>query len=138
MKISDTKTLCQIFYQRFSTLIPDQSQYQLKFHASPESVISIVLQSKNEFEDLAAVLSITEDTVRILKIESYEDLKVSFVYDTPLELYKNLFTLMILCCRASRLDISVSEALNATLSCKIKTWRDLVKHICSLVSGRTG
>ena len=120
-----------MFYLKFSALMPDQSQYQLKFYESAESV-SISLQSKNEFEDLEAILSISEDTVRILKIKSFEDLRTCFTFDTPLELYTNLLTLMLICCNASLIFISPSEALNVTLGKKLKNWRDLVVYLCSL------
>ena len=129
MKLEDVKNFCKVFYKRFSVL--DLRPFQLKFEEYVDCV-SISLEKKNLYEDAASILVIDTKTVRILKINSFEDINTRFVYDTPLELYTNLLTLMLLCCNASHVFISPMEALNATLGKKLKSWRELVVYICSL------
>ena len=129
MKLYDVKKLCYEFYLRFSTL--PLGMYQLKFVTAPESVSISLISKRNEF-DKAAILTITEDEVRILKINTFDDIDTIFIFDTPLELYTNLLTLMLVCCTASKVYIPAQDALNVTLCKKLKTWRELITFLCSL------
>ena len=129
MKIEDIKKCCYEFYRKFSAL--DLQHLQLKFTEREDSA-SIVLMGKNEHEEIEAAIHISQDTVFLVKINCFDDIDVSFIFDTELELYCNLLTLLILCCYASQIKISILEALSVTLTRKIRTWRDIVKFLCSL------
>ena len=135
MEINQVKDCCRIFYNRFSAL--DLKPYQLRFKDSPETV-SIALVTHNNRMDAEAILSIGHNTVRILKFNSYEELDTCFIFETPLELYTELLTLMIICCNASMIFISPFDALKVTLGEDIRTWRELVKYLCSLPPKKQG
>ena len=135
MKLANVKEFCNVFYKRFSAL--NIEPYQLKFYESPDSV-SICLMKRNEEGDIEAALTVTENTVRLLKIDSFEKIDTFFTFATPLELYTNLLTLLLMCCHASGVIISPVEALAVTLGRRIKTWRELVFHICSLLPEEKG
>ena len=55
----------------------------------------------------------------LLQINCFDNIDVYFTYDGPLELYSHLLALMLQCCEASKVMISLSEALLITLGCKI-------------------
>jgi len=129
MKLDNVRAFCNEFYRRFSAL--KLQPLQLKLFDSDGSV-SIALVKKNESEDIEAAVTINQDTVSLLKINSFENIDTFFTFVTPLELYTNLLTLLIMCCHASGVIISPSEALNVTLGLKINTWCELIIYICSL------
>ena len=130
MKLSEVSSFCKVFYRRFSVL--DLNPYQLKYlHSS--CMVSIALTRKNE-----AAIAVSADTIRLLKINCFEKIDSLFTFDTPLELYANLLTLLLLCAHASGAVISPAYAVSITLGCEIKSWRELVFHICSLYSGDKG
>ena len=129
MEIKELKDCCRIFYNRFSAL--DLKPFQLRFNDSSETV-SIALVAHNNRVDAEAILSISQDTVRLLKINSFDDLNSCFIFKNQLELFMNLVTLMLVCCGASNVTILPLDAFSATLGKKINNWRELVFHICSL------
>ena len=135
MIFSEVRAFCETFYMRFSVL--DLCPFQLRFFNDSDSV-SIALISKNETGDIKSAVSINEDSIRVIKINSFEKLDVFFTFATPLELFNNLLTLLLVCCGASNVFINPSEAISATLGRKIKTWRELVIYICSLLPEEQG
>ena len=135
MKLKEAIAFCHEFYKRFSTL--SLERFQFKFTESSDSC-SISLISRNEEAEITASIYITEDEVRLLKIDSFDPIDSCFVYDTPLELYTNILSLLLVCCHASGVFISPSEAVSVTLSHKIKTWQELVIYICSLLPKEQG
>ncbi|MCL2722170.1 MAG: hypothetical protein FWD47_12650 [Treponema sp.] len=129
MKLKDVKCFCNEFYRRFSAL--DLHPLQLRYIETEDSV-SVALIKHDEAAGIEASVTINCDSVRLLKINCFDRLDSFFTFDTPLELYTNLLTLLLMCCHASGIIISPSEAINTTLGKKIKTWRELVIYICSL------
>ena len=129
MELADVRAFCKTFYTRFSAL--NVRPLQLRFFDT-QDLVSIALMKQNETGDIEAAVCVDEDAVRILKINSFEKLNTFFTYATPLELYTNLLTILLLCCGVSHIIISLPEALCATLGRKINTWRELVTFICSL------
>ena len=73
----------------------DLRPFQLKFRASPE-MVSIALVKFNETVNLEAAIAIDCDTVRLLKINFFDDLDTCFIFENPLELYTNILSLMLL------------------------------------------
>jgi len=130
MIVSDIKYFCNIFCRRFSSL--NILPYQIKVLDSYDSV-SIALIKQNEYTDVEAAISINKDTIRILKINTYESIDTVYTYISPLELYTYLLMLMLLCCIASNVFINPVEALSVTLERRINTWKELVFHICSFL-----
>ena len=135
MKLKDIKVFCNEFYKRFSAL--DLYPLQLKYFETQDSV-SIALIRHNESMDIEAAININEDSIRLLKICSFDDLDTCFIFCTPLELYTELLTMLLICCKASKIIISPSEAVSVTLGHKIKNWRELVSFICSLCPKEQG
>jgi len=129
MEIKAAKDFCKEFYKRFSSL--DLHPFQLEYTDSADAC-SIALITHDEKMDIEAAIVVDEDSISILKINCFEDVDCFFKFDTPLELYTNLLTLMLACCQASKVFIPPVEALNVTLCHKIKTWRELVVYLCSL------
>ncbi len=129
MEIEEVKQFCETFYRRFSTF--PLRGFQLKLFTTEDSS-SLALVRKNESEDIEAVITATDDSIRIIKIKSFDELLTVFTFDTPLELFTNLLTLTLVCCNASGELISPEEALTVTLGNKVTTWRELIIKICSL------
>ena len=135
MEINQVITFCNTFYRRFSAL--NLSPFQLRFRDSSDSC-SISLVGHSESEPIEAVITINLDTVRLLKINHFEQVDTVFIFSTPLELYMRLLEQLIKCCEASGLFVSPAEVLTATLGRKIKNWRELVIYICSLLPEEQG
>jgi hypothetical protein len=135
MKLPDVKYFCREFYKRFSAL--DLKPLQLKFIESAD-LVSIALVKCNESEDIEAAIAVDQDTVRLLKINSFDEIDSLFTFAAPLDLYTNLLTLLLMCCHASGVTVSPAEALAATLGKKIKRWQELVTFICSLLPEEQG
>ena len=135
MQLPDVKYFCREFYKRFSAL--DLRPLQLKFIESAE-LVSIALVKYNESEDIEAAIAVNKDTVRLLKINSFRKIDSLFTFATPLELFTNLLTLLLMCCHASKVYINPSEALAVMLGRQIRTWQELVVHICSLLPEEQG
>ena len=127
MKIDEVKAACHLFYRRFSAL--NLRPCQLELFIATDSV-SIAIVKLNG--DIETVISITCDKVRLLKISSFDPLNTIFTFESPFELYSNLIAQMLLCCLASRIEVSVFHALSATLGKRINDWRELILHICTL------
>ena len=129
MKLIDIKNFCHIFCFKFSAL--NLGNFQLQIFDSVEAV-SVALVKFNMCPDIAAAINITEDEVRLLKIESFDPLDCVFTYNSPLELFGNLFSLLVLCCHALKKNIDPVEALSVMVCKKIKRWQDLIIFLCSL------
>jgi hypothetical protein len=115
----------------------DLRPLQLEF-TDTQDAVSIALVKCNETVDIEAALYINHDSVRLLKINTFDEMDTFFTFITPLELYTNLLTLLLVCCLASRVIVSPSEAVTVTLGRKINTWRELVIYICSLFPKEKG
>ena len=135
MEINQVITFCNTFHRRFSAL--NLCPFQLRFRDEFDSC-SISLIGHGESENIEAVLTISSDTVRLLKINYFDNLPTRFTFSNLLELYSHLLEQLIKCCHASGVFVSPSEALNATLGRKIKDWRELVTYICSLLPEEQG
>jgi len=59
-------------------------------------MVSIALVKFNETVNLEAAIAIDCDTVRLLKINFFDDLDTCFIFENPLELYTNILSLMLL------------------------------------------
>lgn len=131
MKLFEVSNFCKVFCRRFSVL--DLKPFQLEYSHS-SNMVSIALTRKNETAGIEAVVDVdvNTNTIRLLKINCFENIDTFFPFDTPLELYTNLLTLLLLCCHVSGAIISPSYAVSITLGREIKTWRELVTFICSL------
>ena len=107
MNLLDVKVCCNVFCSKFSVFILEP--FQLHFSYSDDSA-SIAITKKNE---PAALLVITNNAIRVIQ-KSMDSL---FTFETLYELYDYLLALLLLCCRACNINISVSEAVSATLDC---------------------
>ena len=135
MKLNHVKYICDKFYRRFSVL--NLHPFQLKIYNTADSV-SIALIRKSESAAIQAALYITGNSVRLLKINVFDKIDSTFQYDSPLELYTNLLTLMLLCCYASGAIVPISDAVSVTIGRKINNWRELVTVLCSLLPKEQG
>ena len=135
MKLSEVINFCREFSARFSAL--NLRHLQLEFHESPETA-SISLACRNEACNTEAVLAVSHDTVRLLKINCFEPVDCHFTFSSKLELYAHLLRLLVKSCEASGIFVSPFEALNATLGRKINDWRELVVYVCSLLPEEQG
>ena len=112
MELAAVRALCKTFYQRFSAL--NLHPFQLKFYSTPD-LVSIALVNKKETVDSEAAIVIDEDSIYLLQIQNFDNIDVYFTFNTPLELYTNLLTLILQCCESSNVHISTEDAMLATL-----------------------
>ena len=112
MELKEVKYFCKEFYIGFSTL--NLYPYQLRYVDSPDNC-SIDLITFNERVDIEGLISVDENSVRLLKINCFDDIDTFFIFNTPQELYDILLSMLLACCHASGVKISISEVINTTL-----------------------